>query len=112
LWARFKIFKWVCFVCGVCGDFECVVYTGRGWFGFDFILAKVWQCSSFDDILCVEGGAAGCEMAVGVGGWFFLMSGADPIEMAVSPNFLARSCVFDVLPVGSSGSRASKWIRE
>ena len=60
--------------------------------------------------LPVAGGAAGCEMVVG--GLFLLMSGADPIEMAVSPTFLASSCVFDVLLVGSDGSRASKWIRE
>jgi hypothetical protein len=92
-----------------------VVYTGRGWFDFGVIFAKVWQCSSLMTYfaclgLPVAGGAAGCEMFVG--GWFLLMSGADPIEMAVSPTFLARSCVFDVLPVGFDGSRASKWIRE
>jgi hypothetical protein len=55
-------------------------------------------------------GAAGCEVAAG--GLFLLMSGSDPIGVVVSPTFLTRSCVFDVLPVGSSGSRASKWIRE
>jgi hypothetical protein len=46
--------------------------------------------------LPVADGAASCEMGVGVGGLFLHMSGADPIEMVVSPNFLARSCVFDV----------------